>query len=71
MEKELESSLIVSSKQLAKVISVYAYSKPRKLLCGIDHRADYLHMLFVYVDAHSDTVTDKESMSIKLASRSQ
>mmetsp|Transcript_31563 Transcript_31563/g.68223 ORF Transcript_31563/g.68223 Transcript_31563/m.68223 type:complete len:320 (+) Transcript_31563:197-1156(+) len=70
-EKDLHATLAVSSKQLARVLAVHAFTKPTKLLCGIDQNANFLHLLFVYVDALRDAVTDKESMSIKLSARLQ
>ena len=62
MERDAEQSLVVSSRQLARIVSVCMLTKPTKLLCGI--HSDLLHMLFVY-----DT-TDL-FVSVKLASRSQ
>ncbi len=70
-EKDLQAALAVSGKQLARVLAVHAFTKPTKLLCGIDQTASFLHLLFVYVDALRDTVTDKESMSMKLSARMQ
>ena len=66
-EKGLSSALLVSTKHLAKVVNVCQYTKPTKLLCGIDsQRENFLHFLYVYLDPVAGSVTDKESMSIKL-----
>ncbi|QDZ23098.1 DNA damage checkpoint protein HUS1 [Chloropicon primus] len=62
--KGLSARLAVSTKQLAKVVSVCQYTKPAKLLCGTDSR--FLHFLYVYLDSSGSSITDKESMSIKL-----
>ena len=71
----MDMSITVSSRQIAKVLGCCQYAKPTKLLCGIaaagdDGTNDVLHFLFIFSDLfNTKKVTDRESMSIKIASR--
>ena len=72
-DKDLDASIAVCSKQLAKALACAQHTKHAKILCGVNTQgADaesgvggFLHLLFVFTDASGERITHKETMSIK------